>query len=78
MYLRLLHHKYPVTAIRLLAGKPCSNERSAGALQAVSQELAMFNCCPVFLGKELKEEYYKGDWLAVTSRSYKTHQLLPP
>ncbi len=19
-----------------------------------------FNCCPVFLGKELKEEYYKG------------------
>lgn len=28
--------------------------------EAVSQELAMFNCCPVFLGKELKEEYYKG------------------
>ena len=20
-----------------------------------------FNCCPVFLGKELKEEYYKGE-----------------
>lgn len=29
--------------------------------QAVSMELlSVFNCCPVFLGKELKEEYYKG------------------
>lgn len=31
------------------------------AAQAVSLELfSAFGCCPVFLGKELKEEYYKG------------------
>lgn len=30
-------------------------------MQAVSQELyTQFNCFPVFLGRELKEEYYKG------------------
>lgn len=31
------------------------------SMQAVSQELyTQFNCFPVFLGRELKEEYYKG------------------
>lgn len=32
-----------------------------GAVQAVAAQLKrLYNCCPVFLEKELKEKYYKG------------------
>jgi hypothetical protein len=31
-------------------------------VQAVYQELKQkFNCCPVFMGQELKDKYYKGE-----------------
>lgn len=32
------------------------------SVQAVYQELKQkFNCCPVFMGQELKDKYYKGE-----------------
>ena len=32
-------------------------------VQMVALELmTLYNCCPVFLGKELKEQFYKGNY----------------
>lgn len=33
------------------------------SLQRIAVELKrLYNCCPVYLDKDLKEKYYKGGW----------------
>lgn len=49
-----------ISSLEMLDEDATASEYSM-ALQMVALELmTQFNCCPVFLGKELKEQFYKG------------------